>query len=240
MQGFCAMIAAADAGPEEPDQAALLLLLGQLSVLPGVAEIQQRIEIDLVEVVNALRSALQTRNCLRKIVSSFESVEDSQFPARASARYASTALLDSDSWFPRLDRGDLFGRQSRRDTRLRRGWHSQNRIGRHLRRRPTRLSQRFGQLPAKFLCRFPAMGLCALADELTVVRSPYPLGAVAAAPGFVAGILTIWDGGGYRQTAWGLPDFSSRLCSICRSGAKILEGDCTVTVQFWSDFSVRI
>jgi hypothetical protein len=32
-------IAAADAGPEESDQAALFLLLGQLSVLPGVAEI---------------------------------------------------------------------------------------------------------------------------------------------------------------------------------------------------------
>jgi len=50
-------IAAADAGPEESDQAALFLLLGQLSVLPGVAEIQERIEIDLVEAVNALDPA---------------------------------------------------------------------------------------------------------------------------------------------------------------------------------------
>jgi len=55
--GILRDVAAADAGPEEPDQAALLLLLGQLSVLPCVAEIQQRIEIDLVEVVNALDPA---------------------------------------------------------------------------------------------------------------------------------------------------------------------------------------
>jgi hypothetical protein len=37
--GILRDIAAADAGPEESDQAALFLLLGQLSVLPGVAEI---------------------------------------------------------------------------------------------------------------------------------------------------------------------------------------------------------
>jgi len=36
------------------------------------------------------------------------------------------------------------------------------------------------------------MGLGALANELAVERSPYPLGATATAPGLVAGVLTVW------------------------------------------------
>jgi hypothetical protein len=45
---------------------------------------------------------------------------------------------------------------------------------------------------SKFLCLFPTVGSSALANEFAVERSPYPLGAAAATPGFVVGVLTIW------------------------------------------------
>jgi hypothetical protein len=46
-------------------------------------------------------------------------------------------------------------------------------------------------LTAKLLSLFPTVGPSALANELTVERSPYALGAAAATPGFVVGVLTV-------------------------------------------------
>src|ERR1035437_2243118 len=113
-----------------------------------------------------------------------------------------------------LDRGDLFGRQRRLDTRLCRGSRSQTGTGRRLRRRLTALSQPFGQLLAEFFCCLSAMGLGALPDKLAVVRSPNPFGAVAAAPGFVAGILTTGMVASIDRQHGDSPT-SARLCSIC-------------------------
>ena len=42
-----------DAGPEKADQAALLLLLGQTAVFSGVAEVEQDIEVDLVDILKS-------------------------------------------------------------------------------------------------------------------------------------------------------------------------------------------
>ena len=36
------------------------------------------------------------------------------------------------------------------------------------------------------------MGLGALANELAVERSPYPLGAATPVPCLIAGVLTVW------------------------------------------------
>ena len=52
--GILSDVAAADTGPEEADQAALLLLLGQATVRPGAAEGEQDIEVDLVQIVESL------------------------------------------------------------------------------------------------------------------------------------------------------------------------------------------
>jgi len=51
-----ANVATADAGPEEADQTVLLFLLGQAAILPGTSEGEQRVEIDLIEVVQSLHS----------------------------------------------------------------------------------------------------------------------------------------------------------------------------------------
>jgi hypothetical protein len=47
-------------------------------------------------------------------------------------------------------------------------------------------------LTAKVFSLFPTVGPSALANEFAVERSPYPLGAAAATPGFVVGVLTVW------------------------------------------------
>jgi len=52
--GILSDVAAADTGPEEADQAALLLLLGKPTVRPGAAEGEQDIEVDLVQIVESL------------------------------------------------------------------------------------------------------------------------------------------------------------------------------------------
>jgi len=44
----------------------------------------------------------------------------------------------------------------------------------------------------KLLCLLPAMGLGALANELAVERSPYPLGTATTAPCLVAGVFAVW------------------------------------------------
>jgi len=55
---FCTRrAAAADAGPEEADQTVLFLLLGQAAILPGTSEGKQRVEIDLIEVIQPLHSS---------------------------------------------------------------------------------------------------------------------------------------------------------------------------------------
>jgi len=79
------------------------------------------------------------------------------------------------------------------------------------------------------------MGLCALTDELTVLRSPDPLGAVAAAPGFVAGILTTGMVAGIDRQHGDSPTSARIVLDLLKWG-KNPEGDCTVTVQFWSGF----
>ena len=53
--GILDQVAAPNAGPEEADHAPLLLLLGQRSVLPGAAEVEQGVELDLVDVLESLR-----------------------------------------------------------------------------------------------------------------------------------------------------------------------------------------
>lgn len=47
--------AAAHTGPEEADHPALLLLLGEGAVLPGAAEVEKDVEVDLVDVLESLR-----------------------------------------------------------------------------------------------------------------------------------------------------------------------------------------
>ena len=47
-------------------------------------------------------------------------------------------------------------------------------------------------MPSKFFSVLPAMGLGALANELAVERSPYPLGAATTAPCLIADVLTVW------------------------------------------------
>ena len=49
-------VTAANAGPEEADQTVLFLLLGQAAILPGTSEGEQRVEIDLIEVIQSLHS----------------------------------------------------------------------------------------------------------------------------------------------------------------------------------------
>ena len=52
--------------------------------------------------------------------------------------------------------------------------------------------QSLAQLTPKFFGLLPARGLGALANELAVERSPYPLGAATPAPCLIAGVLTVW------------------------------------------------
>jgi hypothetical protein len=65
-------------------------------------------------------------------------------------------------------------------------------------------------LPSKFFGLFPAMGPGALAKELAVERSPYPLGAATTAPCLVTDVFTVWmvaDIDGKHER----PDFSEIL-----------------------------
>jgi len=86
----------------------------------------------------------------------------------------------------------------------------------------------------------PVMGAGAEADEVAVDGSPDPLLAVAAAPAFVDGILTVRmiacvDGEHFD------PNSSEILPGSLNWGKKsgVILRDCTVTVQFYPRFLVR-
>jgi hypothetical protein len=84
-------VVAANTFPEEADDAALLFLLGQPAVLPCVAEVDQGIEVDLIEVFEAGNLA-PGEELLAKDALEFREGVFGQFSTYgASARYALTA-----------------------------------------------------------------------------------------------------------------------------------------------------
>jgi hypothetical protein len=117
------------------------------------------------------------------------------------------------------------------DTGLNRNWRSRDRDGQGFCNRLTGQSHPFDQLPAEFLCHFPTVGPGALAQEFPIQGSPDPLGTVAAAPGFVAGVFAFGMVAGI--------DGQHRLSRLQRDCALFAEveqnfgRDCTVTVQFY-------
>jgi hypothetical protein len=79
-------VSASYAGPEETDHAALFFLFGEGTIFPGAAEVQERASRSSSSRYSSPCARVQTRNCLRKMVSSFLRVEDSTLRLTASDR----------------------------------------------------------------------------------------------------------------------------------------------------------
>lgn len=182
--------AAAHTGPEEADHAALLLLLGEGAVLPGVAEVEKHVEVDLVDVLESLRL------CPGKELF-FE--DGREFVERGLGHVATyrigevrlDGLLDGDSWSLGCGRQHLASQTLLDDWRWQReGRRRRGRLS-GLRRWKRWLCHFLLEAKTEFLGVVPVMGAGAAADEVAVDGSPDPLRAVAAAPGLVAGILAV-------------------------------------------------
>jgi hypothetical protein len=214
-------VPAAHAGPEKPDHTALFLLLGERFIAPGVAEIEQNIEIDLIDVLESLHlgpgEKLLAEDGLKFVEGGFSDV---------AANRVGEIRIDS-----RLDRdarpfGRLWQRFSRscgsvgRACARRRGW-----LG-VLRRR---WCQSFAELSAEFFGLFPAVGAGALADELAIQGSPDPLRAVAAAPGLVIGVFAVGMVAGVDGEHLD-PKLQRDSARIAEFGQKI-EAEISATVQ---------
>jgi hypothetical protein len=225
-------VMAAKAGPEETDHTALFLLPGGGTVLPGVTKVEQSIEIDLVDILEALDSAPDEELLVED---GFQLVEGGfgHIAAHCVCKVGFDGRFDRDARPLRCGRQDFSGglwldggrREGedwchRREFSGRHGWGS----------RPELFLR---EAKAEFFRFFPDMGLGAPAKERAVERSPDPLGTAAAPPGFVAGVFALWmvacvD----RKHRY--PDFSEILFESLNWGKKSelfqkrLYSDCTV------------
>jgi hypothetical protein len=88
--GILGEVAASYAGPKEPNHAALLFLLGEVAVFPGVAEVQQSVQLQFIQVFDP-GDARPDKKLFAE--DGFEFFEGRGFDAAAdgTARYASTA-----------------------------------------------------------------------------------------------------------------------------------------------------
>src|ERR1700677_3419340 len=183
--GILGEVAASYAGPKEPNHSALLFLLGEGTVFPGVAEVQQSVQLQFIQVFDPL----DTRPDKKLFAEDgFEFFEGRGFDAAAYGigQVCFHCLSHRNPW-PR------FGYAWFRDFRTgrRRGigrsgdWRRRTGRDRGAERRQA-LDERLLKLDAHIFGLGPLSSFGALAKVISVDLAADPLGAIAAPAGTVS------------------------------------------------------
>ena len=182
-------LVAANPLPEQANDAALLFLFGQPAVFPCVEEVDQGIEVNLIGVLEA-SDLTPGEELFAKDALEFGDVVFGQFSAHGVCQVCSDGIVDghpfgrNDRGWGRLNDGNWRDRRlNQRDRGKRRGWWQDLRFRLGVLRELHLVTEPLGIIPKA--------GFGAQADELAVVRSPDPFGAVAAAPEFIAVVFTV-------------------------------------------------